>query len=160
MPIIDVIYDCITTCSMCVLWNGVPTKSFKPTRGIRQGDPLSPYIFVMCMERLAHVIEAAVSQKRWKPVTASRGGGPISNLMFADDLVLFAEASMGQVQVLKECLDRFCAASGQKINQDKSRIMFSSNMPDSEMQHISELIGIPAMDDLGMYLGCPLYQGK
>ena len=96
LPLVEVICDCISNCSISVLWNGVPTEAFKPTRGIRSGDPFSPYLFVICMERLAHVIEAAVLEKRWKSVIASRGGPSISNLMFADDLVLFAEASVEQ----------------------------------------------------------------
>lgn len=111
-PLVDVIWGCITTSSMSVLWNGIPTEAFNPTRGIHQGDPLSPYLFVICMERLTHMIEAAVLEKRWKPVTANRGGPPISNLMFVDDLVLFAEASVDQVQVVKKCLDKICDASG------------------------------------------------
>lgn len=49
---IEVIMECVTTPSMKVLWNGEPTTSFTPSRGIHQGDPLSPYLFVLCMERL------------------------------------------------------------------------------------------------------------
>ena len=54
----NVIMKCITTTSIQVLWNGGLSESFLPTRGIRQGDPMSPYIFVLCMERLAHAIDA------------------------------------------------------------------------------------------------------
>lgn len=66
---IHVIMECITSASLNVLWNGEVTKACKPTRGIRQGDPLSPYIFVMCMERLYQTIEDAIVNGNWKPNT-------------------------------------------------------------------------------------------
>ncbi|XP_021761146.1 uncharacterized protein LOC110725977 [Chenopodium quinoa] len=56
----DIIIDCITSSNMRVLWNGEPTHPFKPSRGVRQGNPLSPYIFVLCMERLNHIIEESI----------------------------------------------------------------------------------------------------
>ncbi|XP_031402735.1 uncharacterized protein LOC116212324 [Punica granatum] len=109
-----VILQCITTASMQVLWNGELTESFNMGRGIRQGCPLSPYIFVLCIERLSHLISSAVGDGIWRPIRTGRHGSPISHLMFADDLLLFSEASMEQVQVIKNVLDAFCAASGQK----------------------------------------------
>lgn len=89
--LIEIIMECITASSLQILWNGEKTEPFKPSRGIRQGDPLSPYIFVLCMERLNQVIEAAIIEDKWKPIHASRGGPKLSNLFFADDIILFAE---------------------------------------------------------------------
>lgn len=80
---IKVIMQCISSAKLQILWNGEPTDSFTSTRGIRQGDPLSPYIYVICMERLSHLIENAVSNGAWKAVRASRGGPIFSNLAFA-----------------------------------------------------------------------------
>ena len=54
------IMQCVTSSSMKLLWNGTTTETFKPTHGIHQGDPLSPYLFVLCLERLAHAIQNAV----------------------------------------------------------------------------------------------------
>ena len=72
--LVDVIYSCVSTCSMSVLWNGVPTEVFQPTRGIRQGDPLSPYLFALGMERLVQMIEWEVTRQRWKPISLCRNG--------------------------------------------------------------------------------------
>ena len=153
--LIDIIMDCITTSDLKVLWNGEPSRSFKPSRGVRQGDPLSPYLFVMCMERLYQTIEAAIIANKWKPIRASRGGPLLSNLFFADDIILFAEASLDQANVIHDCLDRFCNASGQKVSLAKSRVYFSKNVDTSTKAILTEALQMEATDDLGMYLGMP-----
>ena len=61
--------DCITTTSLH-FWNGEPKTSLKPSRGIRQGEPLSPYLFFMCMERLYQTIEEAIVEHQWKTLLA------------------------------------------------------------------------------------------
>ena len=71
---ISIIYHCISSSSMNILWNGEFTRDFHPKRGIRQGDPLSPYLFVICIERLSHLIQMAVDQELWNPIFISRGG--------------------------------------------------------------------------------------
>lgn len=88
------IMQCVSGPSMSILWNGERTENFKPSRGLRQGDPLSPYLFVLCMERLCHMIDKAVIDKHWKPIKLYRGGPQLSHICFADDLILFAEASV------------------------------------------------------------------
>ena len=89
----NVIMRCISSSSMRLLWNGQPIKEFKPSRGVRQGDPLSPYIFVLCIERLAYLISAEVPKGGWKPLIVAKKAPKLSHLFFADDLVLFAKES-------------------------------------------------------------------
>lgn len=153
--LVNVIMECVTSASLKVLWNGEPSQSFKPSRGIRQGDPLSPYLFVMCMERLYQTIEEAIVQERWKPIRASRDGPLLSNLFFADGIILFAEASTDQAMVIHDCLDRFCKASGQRVSLSKSSVYFSSNVLDSKQEEISRALGMTPTSDLGLYLGMP-----
>ena len=100
--LINLIMECISSTSVQILWNGEPTDVFSPSRGIHQGDPLPPYIFVLCVERLAHGIEMEVQTSKWKPIKLGRRGVPISHLFFADDLLLLAHASMDQVRAVKD----------------------------------------------------------
>lgn len=65
---VDLIMNCVSSTFMQVLWKGSAIETFKPSRGIRQGDPLSPYLFVLCVERLAHCINFAMSNKKWNPI--------------------------------------------------------------------------------------------
>jgi mannosylglycoprotein endo-beta-mannosidase len=142
---------------MSINWNGEPTFSFNSSRGLRQGDPLSPYLFVLALERLSHFIQDRVNEGRWKPLSFGRGGGPkLYHICFADDLVLVAEANNDQVILIKDALDRFCLNSGQKINFNKSKVFFSRNIVDSDATMLSHGLGIEKTHDLGMYLGAPM----
>ena len=73
---------------------------------------MSPYLFVLCMERLGHFIDQAVQEGRWSPIGLSRHGPPLSHLFFDDDLLLFAEASESKRGTIMECLNNFYLASG------------------------------------------------
>lgn len=98
---VEVTMRCIRSGSFKILWNGEPTEKIVPTRGIRQWDPFLPYIFVLCLEWLAHRTNLEIGKRKWKPSRASRGGPAISYLFFANDLILFADVSMEQVVVVK-----------------------------------------------------------
>lgn len=114
----------VTGTFMSILWNGEKTQAFYPSCGLRQGDRLSSYLFVLCMERLSQLINRSTDSKEWKPITLSRGGPKISHICFADDLILFSEASVTQIQLIKGVLERFCETSGQKVSLEKSQIFF------------------------------------
>lgn len=77
---VDVTMKCISAARMQVLWNGEALDGFFPSRGIRQGDPISPHIFVLCIERLFQLINVAVQKDLWKPIQISRGGPKSAHL--------------------------------------------------------------------------------
>ncbi|XP_028776836.1 uncharacterized protein LOC114733531 [Neltuma alba] len=157
---IALIKECLSSSHMHLVWNGERACSFKPSRGIRQGDPLSPYLFVIAIERLAHLIQAEVVNGVWHPFRLKKNGTPISHLFFADDLLLFAEAGLEQAGVLKACLDDFCETSGERVNASKSRVFFSANVSHSRKQEISNFLGFTLTPDLGKYLGVPLHHKR
>lgn len=77
---VKLIMHCVTSSMLSLIWNGKRLQSFQPTRGLRQGDPLSPYLFVPCMEMLSLVISEAVSDNKWEPIQISRNGPVVSHL--------------------------------------------------------------------------------
>ena len=83
--------------------NGSKLDSFQPSRGIRQGDPISPYLFLLCMEFLGAHITSMCEDKRWDMVKASRNGPRFSHVFFADDLMLFAKADRKIVMLSLKC---------------------------------------------------------
>jgi len=78
---IKLIMHCVSSPSYSILWNGNKLPSFKPTHGLRQGDPLSPYLFIICMEKLFVAINSAVNQGDWDPIQITNGGPQISHLL-------------------------------------------------------------------------------
>lgn len=148
--------ECITSGLFSLLYNGKETKAIRPTQGIWQGDPISLYIFLPYLGKLAHRIYREVEGRRWRPIKASRGRQEISHLFFAHELLFFAEASMDRVETVKARLSNFSRAFGQKINFAKSKSFFSANIDKNMVVTLSMATSIPRTDDLGRYLGVPL----
>ncbi|CAN1168444.1 Putative ribonuclease H protein At1g65750 [Linum perenne] len=108
------------------------------------------------MERLGHIIEEAVTTDVWKPIQLSRGGPFLSHLFYADDLIIFGQASVSQAAVVSECLDRFCEDAGQAVNKGKSAIFCSRNTDRQTASNVATALGIPLTQNLGSYLGVPI----
>lgn len=151
--LIGVTMEMLRRSSCRLMWNGEATEAIKPTRGLRQGDLLSPYLFIMCMERLSRWVHQRVEEGNWRPLKASRGGPVVSHLFFADDILLFVEAIEMQVDRALKGINEFSAASGQKVNLSKSSVLFSSNLSEQVMERLNTRMGIKRTRDLGKYLG-------
>ena len=93
MDTVELILSCISSTSISLLFNGEQLEEFQPSRGLRQGDPLSPYIFILCMEYLSSLINRKCDDGVWGRVKASRNGPGFSHIFFTDDLLLFAKAT-------------------------------------------------------------------
>jgi len=126
--LVSLIMSCVSLVSTSILFNGGNMEPILPSRGIRQGDPLSPYLFIPCMEALGHLIEEKCEEKFWTPVKSSISGFAFSQLFFADDLVLFAKVDHVNCSTIRDVLDAFCARSRQSISDSKSRVFFSPNV--------------------------------
>lgn len=77
-----------------------------------QGDPLSPYVLVLCLKRLSQMINIEVVRNNWAPITIGKKGIQVSHLLFVDNMILFTEASLKQIEVVTKCLDLFCKQFG------------------------------------------------
>ena len=126
--IIDLIMSCVSTVSTSILFNGEALDPIFPSRGIRQGDPIFPYLFIMCMDYLGQLIEEKCSGKLWHPVKASQSGPVFSHLFFADDLILFAKSDGVNSAAIRDVLDTFCSISRQTVSEAKPRVYFSPNV--------------------------------
>ena len=120
--------ECITKVSYSLLINNTSHGLFKPSRGLRQGDPLSPYLFILCMNAFwAALCNLANTPKSGVGVRLSAHSPIIPYLFFADDSLLFCKTSTSACTNLKLVIDKFCQLSGQVINFHKSSIVTSKN---------------------------------
>ena len=114
---VDITMETITIASYSILINGEPKGFITPTRVIKQGDPLSPYLYLLCAEGLSALLRKAEETRSHKGVLSNRQGVCISHLLFADDRMLFCQATIEECQKVLEILGKYEAASGQAINR-------------------------------------------
>ena len=119
------IMSCISSVCYTVRFNGVPSASFTPTRGLRQGDPLSPFLFLFVADGLSTLLQKKVQDRSLQDLKVCRGTPGISHLLIADDTLLFFKANVEQASVVKQALDLFAGCTGQLINPAKCSIMFN-----------------------------------
>lgn len=157
---IDIIMSCISSVSTSILFSGEALDPIVPYRGIRQGDPLSPCLFILCIDYLGQLIEEKCSAKLWNLVKASQSGPAFSHLLFADDLVFFAKADSVNCLAIREVLDQFCSVSGQTVSDAKSRVYFSPNVDRDTRESLSDILRFATTPHQGKYLGIPLKQPR
>lgn len=143
--------------SFNILWNDDRIDTFKTSRGIRQGDPLSPYLFDLCLEKLSHLIFDKMDIDEWVNLRAGRNGPFISHLPLADDILLFGEASKNQIDCILDCLQNFCNATSQRVSNEKTRIFLSEHTLSNIKDDIISRTGFTCTDNLDVYLGLRLF---
>jgi hypothetical protein len=157
---VSLIMTCVSSTSFAVMVNGVPNGYIKPSRGLRQGDPLSPYLFLLCAEGLSALIRKAEREQTIWGIAICRGGPRLSHLFFADDSVIFCRASQHEGGVLQAILKLYERASGQKINEEKTTFFFSKNTPYAVRSEILSMFGSSPASQFEKYLGLPPILGR
>ena len=140
-----------------VLINGTPEGFFNSSRGLRQGDPLSPYLFVIGMETFSRLIHRAVRGGFLSGcrIKGRRGDGAlVSHLLFANDTLVFCDTSQDQMAYLSWLLMWFEAISGLRINLDKSEILPMGRVENVEILALK--LGCKVGSLPSTYLGLPL----
>ncbi|XP_075636695.1 uncharacterized protein LOC142608925 [Castanea sativa] len=131
-----------------------------PSRGLRQGDPLSLYLFLLCAEGFTSLLFKAEYEGKLHGVQICRRVPSISNLLFADDSLIFCQANQEEVKVISDTLQLHAEASGQCINFEKSSVYFSGNTFERQKQWIKKSLGVKEVDRFYSYLGLPTLVGR
>ena len=150
---VDLIMTCVGSVSYQILVNGVPKGDIRPTRGIRQGDPLSRYLFLICSEALNQQLQHATRSEVIRGFSLCRNGPRINHLFFADDTLLFFRASRGDLEAILQVLQLYEQASGQKLNRDKTTVFFSKATTEERRWELVEILGVNEVREYEKYLG-------
>lgn len=146
---------CVTSVSFAVIINDNAYGFFKPERGIRQGDPLSPFLFILCTEALIHVLNRAERRGGITGMKASASGPAVHHLLFADDSLFMCKATKEESVEMKRCLQLYGSASGQVINYQKSSIIFGGKVDNQCREEVRRCLEIDKEGGEGTYLGLP-----
>ena len=126
---VTLIMQCVRTVSFLVLINGNPSVVFVLHRGLRQGDPLSPYLFLLCAEVFSAMISNAIMDESLHGIRVAPTAPSVSHLFFADDSIIFARATPEEVDIIRSILKFYEDSSGQQVNFDKSQLLSSRKVP-------------------------------
>ena len=154
------IMQCVSTVSFSILINGEKTKYFRSSRGLRQGDPLCPYLFIMCQEVLFRLIDREFFNGALNGVKMNPAGVAFTHVMYADDLILFAKATNREVKVLNDCLENYCLWSGQIVNREKSGLVFSKLVTKERKRSAKEELNMKLISLNDKYLGALLFASR
>ncbi|CAL1390387.1 unnamed protein product [Linum trigynum] len=135
--------ECVRTVRFSIMLNGGPTEFFTPSRGIRQGDPLSPFLFILLSNALSFLIDRGISQGNIKGLKLKTGCPLLSHCLFADDTVIFGRASLEEAGAIMNIINGYGYITGQEVSMEKSSVFFSKNTPDSLRQQITSTFGFP-----------------
>ena len=152
--------SCITSVRYSIKLNGTLLDSFAPTRGLRQGDPLSPFVFLFVADGLSAILKHGVATGSITPIRVCRRAPGISHFLFVDDTILFFEASRLQAERIKVALELYGAATGQSLNYDKCSMLFGESCPLDVKEQVRVVLGVTSESFEEKYLGLPTPEGR
>ncbi|KAL0284927.1 UNVERIFIED_CONTAM: putative mitochondrial protein [Sesamum angustifolium] len=154
-PFIRLVMLCVSTVSYSSMLGGKQFGSLVPERGLHWGDPLSPYLFLLCTESFSALLQNTGHEVRIRGITVCLGVLSKSYLLFADDMLIFSQASPENSQAIHEVLETYRGLLGQEINFSKSSVAFSRNTKEGLCQHLAAELTIRRENKMELYLVLP-----
>ena len=114
---ISMVMSCLTSVIYSIRINGVPQGHITPTRGLRQGDPFSPYLFLLCAESLSALLHRASEAGTLRGLQVCKRSPHITHLFFTDDSLLFCNATIADCEEIQRLLLVYERATGQQVNR-------------------------------------------
>jgi hypothetical protein len=152
--------QCVTSVRYNVKLNGTLLESFAPSRGLRQGDPLSPFLFLFVADGFSALLKKEIDSNLVDPVKVCRRAPGVSHLLFADDTLLFFKVTPQQARHVSRIIDTYAEATGQLVNHAKCSILFGPRCPQAICAEVSQILQIQASEFEDKYLGLPTPQGR
>ena len=157
---ISLIMMCVTTVSYSVLINGEPKGKIIPSRGLRQGDPISPYLFLLCAKGLLAMIKKEENKGNLKGIAVCRRAPRITHMLFADDSIVFCRTTREECDRVVNVLEDYERDSRQKLNKEKTSLYFSKNTSKEIKEYVKEKFRARVVQHPEKYLGLPPLVGR
>lgn len=154
---VSLIMRCVKSVSYAFRINHSIIGTLLPQKGLWQGDPLSPYLFVLCAQGLSSIISDAVKHRLFKGVQIARSSHVISHLFFANDSLIFFRPTKEDCLQLGHCLKIYQNVSGQMINYEKSAFTFSPSRDGQTIDDIKRVLSVEVVMGHELYLGLPTF---
>nr|XP_009789135.1 PREDICTED: uncharacterized protein LOC104236814 [Nicotiana sylvestris] len=129
----------------------------RSTRGVKQGDPLSPTLFILAAEAMSRELNALHKNLYFCDFGMPKWSPKINHLAYADDTIIFSSSDATSLQLIMEVLAAYEAAFGQLINKSKSAVYLHHSASDEVVDKVQRITGIPRQDFPFTYLGCPIF---
>ncbi|KAM6593604.1 hypothetical protein CsatA_001307 [Cannabis sativa] len=157
---VDLIMGCVSIVHYTVVHNGHVIDSVSPSKGIRQGDPLSTYLFIISVEGLSALIQKFEANRLIQGCRVPQQAPSITHMFFADDSYLICQATRGAADSISNLLHIFQNASGEKVNYTKSLIFFSPNTDTTSRNMVCATLHMSEALECSLYLGLPNIIGR
>ncbi|KAL0926287.1 hypothetical protein M5K25_002504 [Dendrobium thyrsiflorum] len=145
----NLIMACVTNARFSIILNGNNSKWINARSGFRQGCPSSPYLFIMCSQLLSNTIN---QRGHDLGIQLSPGSKKVTHLLYADDVLMFSLATTNLAKLMKAIVVDFCGWTGQRININKSQIIFGKAVKRSLKRKVSRNLGFKVVKEMH-YLG-------
>ena len=157
---ISLMMMCVNSVSYSVLVNGEPKGRIFPTRGLRQRDPISSYLFLLCAEGLSAMLRQVECGGIPRGISVCRQAPLVSHLLFADDCIVFCNASKEEGDRVTKILETYEKELGQKLNREKTSLFFSKNTSEEVKERVRDMFGAQIIHQHERYLGLPPLVGR
>lgn len=157
---IDMIHRHISSNMYSLILNSQRHGFFKSENGLRQGDPISPSLFVLSAELLSNMLNNLYENRRFTGFCIPRQGPQVNHLAFADNMILFVSGKKKTMRLVMKTLTKYEKISGQQINKSKSCFMVAPGILPGRIRRISSITGMQHKQFPVKYLGCPLFIGR
>ncbi|XP_050222916.1 uncharacterized protein LOC126673008 [Mercurialis annua] len=142
-----------------IMINGKINGYFSCSRGVRQGDPLSPLLFCLAEDFLSRLMSHKLDRGRLSPMIFNRGNQFPTHFFYADDILLFGKASMKNMNAISEIFKLYGNLSGQRVSWEKSYIFYGSAVSAARISKFQQVLDIKKGNLPFEYLGVPLFIG-
>ncbi|XP_074278676.1 uncharacterized protein LOC141602272 [Silene latifolia] len=157
---VDNVMRCVRTVTYGVLVNGVPSRVVVPECGLRQGDPISPYLFILCAEVLSSLLRRECERGGIHGIRVAPQAPVVSHLFFADDSIIFVKANVREAKCVMGILQMYEKASGQLVSKEKTTVSFSKGTEERRRLAVEAVLGVRVVAEHDRYLGLPTVIGS